>query len=424
MNKNIIEKIKNSPHLPGIYIFSNKKEIVYVGKANDLNQRLKSYVDISIRKNESISKYANNLKWIITNNETEALLLESKYIKRYQPRINIILKDSKNYFFVKITKDIFPKVIITHNEKDNEGIIIGPFTSGTHLKNLLKFLRQIFPYCTCNSKHIKPCINNQINLCPGFCCLKNHKATKEEISQYTQNISNLIDVLTLNNTKIIKKLKAKIQKLIKEQSFEQANLIKKQILSVENLFKHKTSLEIKSRNYDEPLLEIAKLFETKKQIKNIEMYDVSNISGKFATASLVFFSNGQPNKAEYKKFKIKYTELSPNDILMMKEVFKRRINNIHWIHPDLIIIDGGIAQLNAAISIFSKDKYFKNVLLGSLAKGKKQFLVYSKERVSFFYLKDLSSELKNLLNSIQDESHRFAINYHHKLYLKQLKNGP
>jgi excinuclease ABC subunit C len=263
-----------------------------------------------------------------------------------------------------------------------------------------------------------------MNLCSGFCCIKNYEYLKEELKQYKSNINNLINVLTLNNTKIIKKLRADIIKLIKEQKFEQANLVKKQILSIENIFKHRSSLEIKACDHTDSLLEISELFKTKKQIKDIEMYDVSNISGKFATASLVFFSNGQPNKAEYKKFKIKYTELSPNDILMLSEVFRRRINNIHWHQPDLIIIDGGIAQLNTAISIFSKNKYFKDVLLGSLAKGKKQFLVFSQGTVKYFFLKDLSLELKNLLNAIQDESHRFAINYHHKLYLKQLKNGP
>ncbi len=193
-------------------------------------------------------------------------------------------------------------------------------------------------------------------------------------------------------------------------------------MALNNLFTHQTTLEVKSRDYTNAINELTNLFNAKKKIKNIEMYDVSNISGKFATASLVFFSNGYPNKNEYKKFKIKYTELSPNDILMLKEVFNRRINNIHWMQPDLIIIDGGIAQLNTAINVFSKDKYFKNVKLGSLAKGKKQFLIYKNKEIKYFNLKDLSDDLKNMLVSIQNESHRFAVSYHHKLYLKQIKN--
>jgi excinuclease ABC subunit C len=422
MNKTITNKIKNSPNLPGVYIFFNKKENIYIGKANNLKQRLKAYLNNKIRKNQIIDQYSTNIKWIIVNNETEALLLESKLIKKHQPKVNIILKDNKSYFFVKITNETFPKVLITHNEKDNNNIVIGPFTSGTHLKILLKLLRQIFPYCTCIKKHKKPCLNSQINLCPGYCCVKDAIYSKEDIKNYQQNIKNLINVLTFNNKKIIKSLKLNIEKEIKKQNFEQANNIKKQIMALNNLFKHQSTLQIKSRDYTNAINELTKLFNAKKKIKNIEMYDVSNISGKFATASLVFFSNGYPAKEEYKKFKIKYTKLSPNDILMLKEVFNRRINNIHWAQPDLIIIDGGIAQINAAIEIFSKNKYFKNVNIGSLAKGKKQFLVYKNKEAKYFNLKDLSNDLNNMLISIQNESHRFAVSYHHKLYLKQIKN--
>jgi len=330
MNQQITKKINNSPHLPGVYLFSSKKEIVYVGKANDLHDRLKSYLDIKITKNLTISKYANNLKWIITFSDTEALLLESTLIKKHLPKINIVLKDNKNYFFVKITNDLFPKVFITHNEKEKQGTIIGPFTSGTHLKNLLKLLRVIFPFCTCKNNHKKPCINNQINLCPGFCCRKDIPYTKNNHDQYMFNIKNLIQILTFNNKKILKNLYAKLNLLIEKQNFEQANIIKQQILALNNIFKHQKLINTTNdTKYNDSLQELSKLFSTKKLIRNIEMYDVSNIVGKFATASLVFFTDGQPNKKEYKKFKIRYTELKPNDILMLKEVFNRRIANIY-----------------------------------------------------------------------------------------------
>ncbi len=421
MNQSIISKIKSSPSLPGVYIFTNNKEVVYVGKASSLKERLKSYLDLSNQKNQTIGKYATNLKWIITENDVEALIVESNLIKKHLPRVNVVLKDNKNYFFVNISKDTFPKLSLTHR-KDESSYQVGPFTSGTHLKHLLSLLRPIFPYCNCKTKHQKPCLSSQLNLCLGFCCLKDAKYSKEQKNQYLQNIKNIIKILNGDNKKLIKDLKLQLQKEVVKQNFEKALVIKNQILALENIFKHRQFLnKTESSNYSDINQELKDLFQTKTKITNIEMYDVSNISGKFAVASLAMFSNGIPSKNNYKKFKIKYTKLEPNDILMLKEVFQRRVLNTQWLQPDLILIDGGITQLKTAINIFANNKDFKNVLLGSLAKGKKQLLVFNKE-IKYFDLSKLSKELANMLKAIQDESHRFAISYHHKLYIQNLKN--
>jgi len=178
--------------------------------------------------------------------------------------------------------------------------------------------------------HKKQCFNTQISLCPGYCCQKHISYTKSDLQVYQNNINNIIKVLQGNNKIILKNLYKDIEKAVNNQEFEKANLIKKQILALDNIFKHQSILNV---NYEkihiEAIQELSTLFESKVTIKNIEMYDVSNIAGQFATASLVFFTDGNPNKKEYKKFKIKYTELKPNDLLMLKEVFNRRINNIH-----------------------------------------------------------------------------------------------
>lgn len=423
MNKQIINKIKASPKLPGVYIFSNRKEIVYIGKATNLNQRLKSYLDDKLLKNKTIAQYANHLDWRITQNDIEALLLESKLIKKHLPRVNVILKDNKNYFFIHITADHFPKVFITHNQQVKTGTLIGPFTSGTHLKMLLKLLRPIFPFCTCKNNHKKLCLNSQINLCPGFCCLQSPTILKADRLAYLNNIKHLIDFLTLPNKKFLTKLYARVDVLVRHQNFEQAQVVKQQILAINNIVKHNKFVKANDNNHQESLAELSKIFNTATRIKKIEMYDVSNIAGKFATASLVFFDEGNPNKQAYKKFKIRYTDLSPNDTLMLKEIFKRRVNNPHWQNPDLILIDGGVAQLNTAIAIFTNHQSFKDVLLGSMAKGKKQLLVSTNQGTKYIFLKDLSNDLKNLLVAIQNESHRFAVEYHHQLYRQQLKNG-
>ncbi len=421
MNKKVEEKIKSSPHLPGVYMFLSGKKIIYIGKANDLSFRLRSYLNMRIRKNTFIAKEANNIKIIITSNEIEALLLESKLIKDNQPKYNTVLKDGKNYFFVKIGNQDFPKISITHDQFPIDGRTIGPFTSGSSLKELLKLLRWSFPYCTCTSAHKKMCINSQIGLCPGYCC-SNMDSTEDEKKSYKSNIKSIEKILTSNSQSLIKGLKKSISNAIETSDFEKANLLKKQIIGVENIFKHQGSTsQTKIQKYSEIKKYLEKQFGNKKQINSIEMYDVSNISGKYAVASLVFFKEGIPEKKEYKKFKIKYTDLLPNDIKMLKEVFVRRANNLHWPMPDLILIDGGIAQLNAAISVFSKNSAFANTLLGSLAKGKKQLLTQMGKEIFYANIDDMPKEVQNFLKVVQDEAHRFAIEYHHKLYLKNIK---
>lgn len=421
MDKLVTKKITSSPHLSGVYIFLNKNKAIYVGKANDLNSRLKSYLDMRSRKNRFIAKEANNLKTIITNNDIEALILEAKLIKEKQPKYNTVLKDGKNYFFVKISNHVMPRISITHDQFPVSGKTIGPFTSGASLKELLKLLRWSFPFCTCESSHTKECLNSQMGLCFGFCCDKK-EPTKDQIKLYAENIKSIEKILNLNNAGLISSLKKQIKDAILKSDFEKANVLKKQILGIENIFRHKSSTtQTKVQNYKEVKTFLEKQFGTKKEISKIEMYDVSNISGQHAVASLVFFDQGVNDKKNYKKFKIKYTELLPNDIKMLKEVFTRRSKNVHWQMPDLMLIDGGIAQLNAAIAVFSNNTAFKNVLFGSLAKGKKQLLTWKSSKVEYLNIEEMPKEVQNFLKLVQDEAHRFAIEYHHKLYLKNIK---
>jgi excinuclease ABC subunit C len=171
-------------------------------------------------------------------------------------------------------------------------------------------------------------LSSQINLCLGFCCLKNATYTKDQKKQYLQNINHIIKILNGDNKKIVQTLKRQLSIDVQKQNFEKAQVIKNQILALENIFKHRQFIGTTTqKDYSDLNIELKDLFSTKTNINNIEMYDVSNISGKFAVASLVFFSKGVSNKANYKKFKIKYTKLEPNDILMLREVFERRVLN-------------------------------------------------------------------------------------------------
>ena len=333
MNSKVIKHIKTAPNTPGVYKFLNSKhELVYIGKASNLKTRLKSYLKEDSYKNKNIHSEAIDLKYTVSNNEAEALILESQLIKKHEPKFNTMLKDNSSYFFVEITNDIFPKVFIARQKKNPLSIYIGPFTSGTILKNILSSLRKTFPFCTCLHSHKKECFNSKINFCPGYCCNQEINITKENIRVYKRNIKNIQDILEGKVDKIKTILRQDIKKYITLQEFEKAGNARNQILSLENIFEHhnlvskNSSSNFLALKEEEILKSLKKIFRLKQKPFRIEMYDISNISGDYATGSMVVFQNNKFDKNEYRKFKIRYTQETPNDIAMLKEVLSRRSN--------------------------------------------------------------------------------------------------
>jgi excinuclease ABC subunit C len=323
MINKVLEKIKNSPSSPGVYLFMQNKEIIYVGKAKDLNKRLKSYIKQDNKKNIHINKKVTDLKLVLTDTEAEALIKESFLIKKHQPFLNTVFKSDANYSFVEITKDVFPRIFVRKNKTNLNSTYLGPFTNSTQLKNLLSYLRDIFPYCTCIKTHKNTCLNAQLGLCYGFCCQKNVKYTQKDLKKYKKNILNIKNILLGKKTSLLNKIEKGINKSIIKQNFELANDLKKQYYGIKQIFEHKNVLK---ENYETK--ELLKLFDIKnKKNIRIEMYDISNIMGKFATGSMVVFDEKGINKSEYKKFKIKYSPLEPNDVLMHEEVLIRRFTH-------------------------------------------------------------------------------------------------
>lgn len=307
-------------------------------------------------------KKAEFLEWQEVGSEIEALILESQWIKKYQPKYNISLRDDKNYAYVQFTNEDFPKVFVTHRNG------IGPFTSSTELRLALKMLRKFFPFCTCKKPHVRLCLNAYLKLCFGFCCLK-EKSTASEKNMYRASIKALRNILS-----------GKRPSLLSKQMIENTRIIN----------------EITGR--ERALSQLAKLLKLARPPKRIEGYDISNIQGKFATGSMVVFENGYPNKSEYRKFKIKAPP-SPDDTGMLDEMLARRFAHTDWPRPDLILVDGGIAQFNVA------KKYFSPVI--SIAKGKKEIF-------------STHLEVRNLILHIDAEAHRFAIAYYRRLHNKSV----
>ena len=357
------------PQTPGIYFFRDAKgRIVYIGKAVNLRNRLRQH---------PMLKKADRLDWQEVGSEIEALIIESQFIKKYKPIYNISLRDDKNYVYVTFTDETFPKIFITHRNG------IGPFTSSTELRSALKSIRKLIPYCTCKQSHLKMCLNGHLGLCLGFCCLK-IKSQISKIKIYRKNI------------KLIKNIFSGKRKALKTfpRVFENIKVIK----------------EISGR--ESAIEKLEKVFKLK-NIKRIEGYDISNIQGRYATGSMVVFENGYPNKSEYRKFKIK-APASPDDMRMLDEMLSRRFAHTEWPKPDLLLIDGGIAQFNVA------KKYFSPVL--SIAKGpeRKGKEIFSTTLPYPLHTTHLPIPVRNLILHIDAEAHRFAITYYRSLHQKTI----
>jgi len=296
---------------------------------------------------------------------------------------------------------------------------VGPFVDGKALKETLKILRKVFPYRTCKNLPKNPCLWYHLNRCPAPCFLK--ERVKNECQR---NTKNLMKIIQKGKIQVFKDLKKEMKKASTAQDYERAAKIRDQITVLKKVLAHTGRPEptaqavggqakiFEWRNNEK---ELKKILETKKKISRIEAYDVSNIQGQEATGSMVTFINGKPDKNFYRKFKIKISG-KPDDIAMLKEVLNRRFKHPEWPFPDLILIDGGRAQLNAGLRCLTPG--VKHLEIITLAKRKNELFIRGQEKP--ILLKSLPREIFNLILQLRDEAHRFAISYHKKLREKAM----
>lgn len=406
MNKSEKEIIKNIPEVPGVYMMYNKRgNILYVGKAGNLKKRVSSYFNKAHDKRiEELVKKIDNIKYTETDSVLDALILESKLIKDHQPIFNVREKDDKSFLWVEITREEYPRVLLTRgSEKDmnknKKSDHFGPFVYASEIRRALRVLRKIFPYNTHDPDKIgklkRPCLNAELGLCPGTCVSKIDK------KEYKKIISELKKVLKGGKKTLIRNMEKEMKKSAKELDFEKAQKIKRRMFSLQHI--HDTALISR----DQPRIKSDQVEKVR-----IEGYDISNISGTSATGSMVVFHNDQPSKDDYRKFKIK-TIKGQNDTGMLREVLERRFNRYdegsnknQWPLPDLLLIDGGKGQVSTAIKVL-EEKGFRIPVIG-IAKGSKR-----KKNEFIGEIPKFTNE-KTLIR-VRDEAHRFAVSYHKKL---------
>ncbi|KKP68803.1 MAG: Excinuclease ABC subunit C [Candidatus Moranbacteria bacterium GW2011_GWE1_35_17] len=445
LNAKIKAQIKQLSTTSGVYIFKNKiGEIIYVGKATNLKNRVGSYFrflsDTNLRINandvnmqmgmvrpiERMISQVEKIKTIETETVLEALILEANLIKKHQPKYNVEGKDDKTFSYIVITKEYFPRVLILretdlnsiknlklkiknenhevdkkiHNSKFiiQNSFIYGPYTSNAQIQIALKIIRKIFPYHSRNEKSEKGCLEFQLGLCPGPYAGAISKA------DYKKNIQGIKMILSGKKKNLLKLLEKEMQKYSKEEKFERAQEAKNKIFALKHI------------------QEIALLSGEVKSSANkdfrVEAYDISNISGEFAVGSMVVFTGGEPDKAQYRKFKIK-TVAGSNDTAMMREVLLRRLRN-NWKLPDLMILDGGRGHLNMGIRVLGENSIA--IPLIGVAKGaeRKKIEVVGADNIKNKKILNILSDTK-LLKRITDEAHRFAITYHKKIRDKEFR---
>jgi excinuclease ABC subunit C len=430
MNLKQVKKL-NIPTGPGSYQYYDKTgKIIYIGKAANLRARVLSYwrqsAGHTAAKEKMVMKIAE-IKWIETETEIEALLLEANLVKKYQPEYNVMLRDDKRFIYIKITADEFPRVLLTRTI-DKGGRYFGPFTSATAVRETLKIIRRVWPY-------------------GGFMTLTDSRMNRIKSSRYPEMygaptdrgeylkiIKEVIAFLEGRRKDVEKKLKLEIVNLEKQKNSEaeeRAQTLKYRLLQLKNVLAHSNIISLHEK-YAADVFELAKTLNLPKVPQRIEGYDISNIFGKEAVGSMVVFVGGEPDKSQYRKFKIRGIassnpprlarrepplprgEFYNGDTGMLKEILERRFNN-DWPLPDLIIIDGGKGQLNAGLSILKKIKLDITIL--AVSKGLGLRSAHAPDKIFFPGMRTalqlpLASPALHIIKRVRDEAHRFAIGFH------------
>lgn len=419
MNSQYLQK-KKLPDTPGVYFFLDRqKKPIYIGKATSLRDRVRSYfaLDLIQTRGPLLVKMLSEAVMIDyrkTDSVLEALLLEADLIKKFKPIYNTKEKDDKSFLCVVITKEDFPRILVVRKkdlvdtkisevlgslcqvaQPDHQNFYIhsvfGPFPNSAQLKEALKIIRKIFPYrdgkCKLNSK--RACFNYSIGLCPGTCI----GAIDRDC--YATRLRRIKLFLSGNIKKLVTDLTRDMNALAKAEKFEAAKILRDKIFALTHI-------------QDISLIK-SDILNTEYAIPNtyrIESYDIAHMSGKNMVGVMTVVTNGAPDRTEYRKFKIKGFKAS-NDPGALKEVFLRRLNHSEWPMPNLIVVDGGVAQLNTvkliiensgmkipAVSVVKDDRHKPKGILGD---------------------KSLATKYKKEILLANSESHRFAIGYHKNL---------
>ncbi len=423
----IKDRVKDFPDTPGIYIMRGASgEILYVGKANSLRKRVMSYFarPLGYRIGVMLAQM-RDIEIIQLRSEEEALLLECKFIKEFQPKYNVSLRDDKRYPIVRMGLDeTYPKFTVVRIKKNDNARYFGPFTDAHSLRRTLKFLRKLFKIRSCSyrepgPKEAKHCIYYHMKACLAPCM---REVSREH---YMEAMRDACLLLEGHHQGLVKALHKRMKAAAAAHEFEKAATLRDHIQSLKAVVgsrpKNIQWYRRTSSQRDEGVRELQAALGMTKLPKVIEAFDISNLAGNQAVGSMVRFVGGRPSNKDYRKFKIR--EVSGiDDYRMMQEVVRRRYTRLAMERrplPDLILIDGGKGHLGAARQVM-REMGLERIPMVSLAKQEEE--IFRPDNPEPLRL-PVGSQARYLLQHLRDEAHRFAIGYHKALRARRIRQS-
>lgn len=425
MNDRLKDKLNILPSRPGVYFHKSKSgEIIYVGKAAALKNRVRQYFqskkDMDAKTLALVAEIVD-IDWIETDSEIDALFLESEMVKRYMPRYNILLRDDKSQTFVRINmQDEVPFVSFTRQPLDDGADYYGPFYNGSSVKNALRFLRKVFPYYIKATLPKKPGLDFHLGLSPGI------EAGAMTPTDYKKSLRKLINYIKGNRKVVQNEIERDMKLAASRQDFESATRFRNQLRSLAELqrqivFSREEFLDISK---DKGLSGLRDILSLPKIPRRIEAYDISHISGTNNVASMVVATNGVADKREYRKFKLRLT--GNDDVAHMRETIERRLKHLaSWGKPDLIVIDGGVQQLGTVKELLmaANIPFIGRNKRGDHGRNASVTLIIPRGDLYETKTLDRDDHVAKLIARLDEEAHRFAISYHQSLRAKgQTKN--
>ena len=415
MNIQFRDLIENAPLSPGVYkMYDRDGNLLYVGKAKNLLNRLRQYIDISKLENHKqvMRLLVKRVDWETTNSEQDALILEQKLIKTFKPKYNIMLTDGKMYPMLALTKHEFPRLLKFRGKISQKKDVFGPYPSVSALNDTIKTIQRVCKLRTCNDTFMKnrsrPCLLYQIGRCSAPCCIQQ--------TDYDKNVALARRILTGDSEPIIVDLTKLMKDFSDKTDYENAAIIRDKITALTTT----TNRGIRQNTPYTPNLQWDKNVTELEQWLNLKLncvgvFDNSHLFGKQPVGAMIAFGHEGFIKTSYRHFKLHDSARAGNDIAMMEEFVTRAIKDGPKL--DLIIVDGGPAQWNIATKVANGKIPVLGVTKGVVRNGDEHFIMPD-GTVNKSLAKD--SPLFLLLRNVRDEAHRFVITYHRTTRAKQM----
>lgn len=430
----LLRKARALPPVPGVYLMKDAGGVVlYVGKASSLPDRVSSYfvpsAELGPRKQPMLD-LVEDFDTLECEGEWEALLAENRLIKDLHPRFNADLRDDKTFPYLVVTqREDFPRVVITRQPTSFPGArVIGPFTRPGALREAVTLLQRVFKFRTCKldivegdpkNRHFRPCLLYAINQCTAPCADRIARET------YRADIDRFVRFITSKRSVMLREMRTEMENASGRLEFEKAAVLRDQIRAIEKLDDRSTrsagwqpETEVGYMDPAKGLRSLQRTLGLEEPIRCIEGIDIAHLQGGETVGSKVCFVDGRPLKGEYRRYRIKSVEGGNDDYASIREVVSRRYREAgggHELYPDVILIDGGLGQLHAALEAFQELSVHPPMVI-SLAK--KEELIFVQERSEPVRLGRENPGLR-LCQHIRDEAHRFAQHYHHLLRRKR-----